>query len=80
MADDAEIYARVTEIFREVFDDDSIVLTPQTTADDIAEWDSFNHVNISVACESAFDIRFRSSELEELHNVGELVTLIKSKL
>lgn len=77
--DDSAIYTRLNTIFREIFDDESIELTPETTAADIAEWDSFNHVNISVACENAFGIRFRSSELEELRNVGGLVELIKAK-
>jgi acyl carrier protein len=78
--DDSAIYARLDTIFGEIFDDESIALTPETTAADIPEWDSFNHVNISVACEAAFGIRFRSSELEELRNVGGLVALIKAKL
>lgn len=74
------IYAKLTEIFRDIFDDDDIVLTPETTAADIPEWDSFNHVNIMVACEAAFGIRFKGSELEELRNVGELVHVIEQKL
>jgi acyl carrier protein len=78
--DDSAIYARLNDIFRDIFDDDAIELTPQTTAADIPDWDSLNHVNISVACENAFGIRFRSSELEELRNVGGLVALIKTKL
>ena len=78
--DDAAIYAQLTTIFRDIFDDDSLVLTPDTTAADIAEWDSFNHVNITVACEAAFGIRFKSSEIEELANVGELARLIAAKL
>jgi len=74
-----EIYERLAQIFRDVFDDDSIVLTPETTAEDIAEWDSFNHMNITVACEPVFGIRFKAAELEELRNVGELVQIIKQK-
>lgn len=78
--DETAIYARLNEIFREIFDDDDIVLTPATTAADIPEWDSFNHVNISVASEVAFGIKFKAAELEELKNVGELVRAIKTKL
>lgn len=78
--DDAAIYERLNGIFRDIFDDDGIVLTPETTADDIPEWDSFNHVNVTVACEGAFGIRFKGSELEELRDVGELVSVIKRKL
>jgi acyl carrier protein len=73
------IYAKLTEIFREIFDDDTLKLTANTTASDIPDWDSANHINITVASESAFGIRFNSSELEELHNVGELVATIKRK-
>ena len=78
--DEGAIYAKLNEIFRDIFDDDSVVLTPDTNADDIPEWDSFNHVNITVACEAAFGIRFKSAELEELSNVGGLVHLIQAKL
>lgn len=80
MTDEAAIYSKLTTIFHEVFDDDSIVLTPETTADDIRDWDSFNHMNITVACEGAFGIRFKASELDELHNVGELVKVIAAKI
>ena len=78
--DDTQIYAKLTEIFQDIFDDETIVLKPETTAADIEDWDSFNHVNISVAVEAAFGIKFKSSELEELTNVGDMVTLIKAKL
>ena len=78
--DEAAIYAKLNDIFRDIFDDDNIVLTPDTNADDIPEWDSFNHVNITVACEAAFGIRFKGSELEELRNVGELAHIIQQKL
>jgi len=78
--DEAAIYAKLTEIFQDIFDDEDIVLTAETSAADIPEWDSFNHVNITVACEAAFGIRFKSAELEELSNVGGLVHLIQAKL
>ena len=51
---DAEIYFKLTEIFRDIFDDDTIILLPETTAADIPEWDSVNHINLTVAAESAF--------------------------
>ena len=75
-----DIYARLTEIFRDVFDDDSIVLTPETTAADIRDWDSAAHVNLIVAIESRLKIRFKTFELESLHNVGHLVAIIEEKL
>ena len=74
------VYGQLTEIFREVFDDDSIVLTPQTTAADIRDWDSAAHVNLVVAIETRMKIRFKTFELESLHNVGHLADLIQTKL
>jgi acyl carrier protein len=76
----SDIYKSLEEIFQEVFDDDGISLTPETSAEDIPEWDSFNHVNIVVASEMRFGVRFRASELEELNNVGDFVKLVQEKL
>jgi acyl carrier protein len=75
-----EIYERLTQIFRDVFDDDSIQVTPETTADSIEGWDSFNHVNLLVATEAAFRIKFKATEIEDLKNVGTLADLIGSKM
>ena len=74
------IYSQLTEIFRDLFDDESIVLTPQTTASDIEGWDSFNHINLIVATEAKFKIKFNTAEIESLHNVGHLVQVIEKKL
>jgi acyl carrier protein len=76
---EAEIYAGLTELFREVFDDDDIVLTPTTTAQDINGWDSQAHVNLIVAAEMRFGIRFRAAELDCLHNVGDFAKLVAEK-
>ena len=76
----AEIYTKLTDIFRDIFDDDSITLTPETTAADIAEWDSFNHINLIVATEARFKIKFQTAEIESLKNVGHFVSLIEKKL
>jgi len=78
--DTASIYRQLTEIFRDVFDDDTIELTPQTTAADIHDWDSVNHVNLIVAIEVRMKIKFKTIEVESLHNVGNLVSLIEQKL
>jgi acyl carrier protein len=80
MTDTEQIYQRLTEIFREVFDDPSLVPTPQMKAGDVPEWDSFNHINLIVAIEARFKIKFKSTELESLRNVGHLVELIEKKL
>jgi acyl carrier protein len=63
-----------------VFDDDSIVLTPETTADDIDGWDSLSHMNLISAVELTFKVRFALGELQKLKNVGMLVGLVDKKL
>jgi acyl carrier protein len=76
----AEIYRELTELFRELFADDSIVLTPQTTANDIEGWDSFNHISVIVAVETRFGVKMTTSEIEHLADVGALVAAIQGKL
>lgn len=73
------IYDDLNEIFRDVFGDDAISLTPSTTAADVAGWDSFNHINVVVAVESRFGIKFSTAEVERLRNVGDMATLIARK-
>lgn len=74
-----EIYPRLTQIMRDVFDDDDLVATPELTAHDVKEWDSVNHVTLVVAVEEAFKIKFKSAELEKMKNVGQLVEQIEKK-
>jgi acyl carrier protein len=73
------IYQQLTRVFAEVFDDDAIVLTPTTTAEDVDGWDSLNHIRLIVSAEKAFQIKFSTPEIAKLKNVGELVALIASK-
>src|SRR5277367_7179920 len=80
MTSTEQIYKRLTEIFHDVFDDQSIVPTPEMKASDVPEWDSLNHINLIVAIEARFKIKFKSTELESLRNVGHLVELIERKL
>jgi len=75
-----EIVSELTDIFREVLGDESLMLTPGLSAADVPEWDSFNHINIVVGAEARFGIRFTTADLDELRNVGEFVDLIASKL
>jgi len=75
-----EIKERVTAIFRDVFDDETIVLLRETTADDIEDWDSLAHISLIVAIEKEFNIKFDLIELKPLQNVGELLDLIQSKI
>ena len=77
---DAEIYKKLDKVFRDVFDDLDIELKPETSAADIPDWTSFNHVNLIVATEQAFAIKFSTSDIESLKNVGELVALVRTKL
>jgi acyl carrier protein len=80
MMTDAEIYAELNTVFRQVLEDDSIELTPTTTAEDVEGWDSMNHIFIVVELEKRFGVKFHAAEMEELKNVGELATLVKQKL
>jgi acyl carrier protein len=73
------IFDELTPIFREVFDDDSIVLTRQTSADDIDAWDSLSHMNLIMAVELKFKVKFALGELQSLKNVGELADLVERK-
>ena len=75
-----DIYTQLTAIFHDLFDDDTLVLTPSLTAAGVPEWDSFNHINLIVAIESLFGIKFQTAELESMHTVGHLADLIQSKL
>jgi acyl carrier protein len=75
-----EIYAQLTTIFHDVLDDDSLVVTPDLSAASVPEWDSFNHINLIVAVESRFQIKFQTAELESMHTVGHLVDLTEKKL
>jgi len=76
-----EILAKLQIIFRDVFDDSSLVITDNTNAEDIDEWDSLNHITLVAAIEKEFGIHFALGELQELENVGDMIKLmIKSKL
>ena len=75
-----QTFDNLTAVFRDVFDDDSIVLHENTTADDIADWDSQSHITLILAAEQRFGVKFRTSELDSLKNVGDFVSLIDAKL
>jgi acyl carrier protein len=77
---DAEILAGLTDIFRDVFDDDSVHINEASSAEDFDEWDSLSNVNLMVATEMRFGVRFKTSEVEGLKNVGELMALIRKQL
>ena len=73
------IYAILTRIFAEVFDDDTITVTPELTAHDVPEWDSLNHIRLVLAVQKAFNTNFSASQTAGLKNVGEFVELIEMK-
>lgn len=75
-----ELEERLTKVFRTVFDNNDITLTPQLTADDVDEWDSLSHINLMIAIELEFDIVFQQSEVQNFSDVGELMASIAQKL
>ena len=70
----------LTPIFRNVFDDDGLIINSETNANHIDGWDSLTHIRLIVAVEIYFNIRFTTSETSELENVGEFIQLISKKL
>ncbi len=75
-----ELLLQIQEIFRDVLDDEEIVLEPATTADDVEGWDSLTHIQLIVAIEKHFKIKFTSKEILSWKNVGELIDCLASKL
>jgi acyl carrier protein len=69
---------RLNQVFQDVFDDDELKVTPQTSAKDIEGWDSLMHVTLVVNVEKAFKVKFSSSEVASLQNVGDLLNLIEA--
>ena len=80
MLTDEEILSRITDVVRDQLDDDEIALTPTTEANSVDGWDSLAHVRIMIAVEEEFGVRFQTSEITSLKNVGGLVALVRSKL
>lgn len=76
----SEIMARLGEVFRDVFDDDDIVLSDETTAADIDGWDSIMHITLIGEVESAFSVHFSMKQVMQLQNVGELADAIEELL
>jgi acyl carrier protein len=76
---ETEIYAALGEIFSDVFLKDDIELRPELSAKDVAGWDSFKQIDIILAVEEKYRIKFNTKELDSLHNVGDLVRVIAAK-
>lgn len=77
-----DIFKNVNEVFRDVFDDDSITVDETTTSNDIEDWDSLEHINLVVAIEDKFKMKFTMGEVTGMKNVGAMVDIImeRSKL
>ncbi|MEG0257603.1 MAG: acyl carrier protein [Christensenella sp.] len=75
-----QVMQELTAIFRDVFDDDEIILTDATTAEDIEDWDSLEHINIVLQVEKHFKVKFVMSDIKALANVGEMAELVERKV
>lgn len=75
-----EVFEKLNEVFRDVFDDEDITVTEATTADDIEDWDSLEHINLLAAVEQEFGIKFNMGQVVSMKNVGEMAEIIMSKI
>ena len=74
-----QMIEQLLSIFRNVFDDDDLVINPSTTAQDIDGWDSLAHISLIVAIEKSFNLRFSTAEISDFENVGQMAELILRK-
>lgn len=79
MANANDVLKRLNEVFRDVFDDDDIVVTPKTTADDIEDWDSIEHITLIGAVEDEFRMKFKMGEVSGMNNVGDMLKIIMAR-
>ncbi len=75
-----EIFENLNEVFRDVFDDEEIVVNDATTSNDIEDWDSLEHINLIVAVEKKFGMKFSMGEVTTMKNVGEMADIISSRI
>ena len=75
-----EVFVKLNEFFRDVFDDESITVTDATTANDIDDWDSLEHINLLAAIEQEFGMKFNMGQVVSMKNVGEMADIIISKI
>ncbi len=75
-----EVFEKLNNVFKDVFDDETIEVSSATTADDIEDWDSLEHINLMAAVEKEFEIKFSMGQIVTMKNVGEMADIILSKL
>lgn len=75
-----EIIEDLQKIFREIFDEENLTISRDTTAEDIDDWDSLTHMQLIVEIEKRFRIKFTTAEIKKAANVGEFIDIIKGKL
>lgn len=75
-----EIYEKLNEVFQDVFDDEELTVHDGTTANDIEDWDSLEHINLIAAVEKKFGIKFNMGEINTMKNVGEMVDIILKRI
>ncbi|MEA4804370.1 acyl carrier protein [Acetobacterium wieringae] len=75
-----DIFDKVEVVFRDVFDDENLNISEDTNSEDIEDWDSLEHINLIVAMETVFKLKFNITEVAELKNVGEMIDLIEYKI
>ena len=77
--EEQRLRSQMMETFRDIFGDPDLIITDKTTADDVEAWDSLTHVDLILALERRFRVKFTTGEVSKLHNVGDLVSLIQRK-
>ena len=75
-----EVFATLNEVFQDVFDDESITVNEETTADDIEDWDSLEHINLIAAVEQEFGMKSTMGQVVTMKNVGEMADIIMSQI
>lgn len=77
--EDKELFERLDRVFQDVFDDEEIHVTPATTADDVDDWDSLEHITLIAAVEHEFGMKFRMGEVSSMKNVGDMAAIVKNR-
>lgn len=75
-----DLLSEIQDVFRDIFDDDTLVITRESNASTVEDWDSLAHVNLVTAIEKKYRIKFGLGELQELKNVGDMIDLVQKKI